>query len=66
MQLKMKVGLSGPELSLSPGDVHDFEDEAEAQRLIDAGIAEAIDPLDHDEDGHKGGSKPKSQRKPKA
>jgi len=28
MLLKMKTGLAGPDLSLSPGDEHDFEDEA--------------------------------------
>lgn len=40
MQLKMKVGLSGPEISLAPGDVQGFDDHEEAQRLIDAGFAE--------------------------
>jgi hypothetical protein len=44
MLLKMKTSLCGPELSLAPGDEHDFTDEAEAQRLIDAGFAEpAVD-----------------------
>jgi hypothetical protein len=42
MLVKMKTGLSGPELSLSPGDEHEFDD-AEAQRLIDAGFAEPSD-----------------------
>lgn len=36
--LKMLTGLSGPELTLSPGDEHEFED-AEADRLIEAGFA---------------------------
>lgn len=39
MKLKMKVGMSGPDISLSPGDPHECED-AEALRLIEAGIAE--------------------------
>lgn len=42
MLLKMKTGLAGPDLSLAPGDKHDFADEAEAQRLIDAGFADAV------------------------
>jgi hypothetical protein len=44
MLLKMKAGLSGPELSLAPGDTHDFDDADEAQRLIDAGYAEPASP----------------------
>lgn len=40
MKLKMKTSLSGPEFTLSPGDVHPFEDADEAQRLIGAGFAE--------------------------
>lgn len=41
MKLRMLVGLSGNEYSLSPGDERDFPD-AEAGRLIDAGYAEAV------------------------
>lgn len=41
MLLKMLTGLSGPDLSLSLGDEHEF-DNAEAERLIGAGFAEAI------------------------
>lgn len=40
MELKMKTGLSGPEMSLAPGDTKTFDDAAEAQRLIDADFAE--------------------------
>ncbi|NGO63950.1 hypothetical protein G6N76_09715 [Rhizobium daejeonense] len=38
MLLKMTAGLSGPELNLAPGDEHEFDD-AEAERLIEAGFA---------------------------
>lgn len=38
MQVRMLVGLSGPAITLSPGDQHDF-DHAEAVRLIEAGFA---------------------------
>ncbi len=34
----MTVGLSGPTLTLSPGDEHDFPD-AEAKRFVAAGFA---------------------------
>lgn len=44
MQLKIITSLSGPELSLVPGDTHDFADEAEALRLIAAGFAIAAEP----------------------
>ena len=43
MRLKMTTGLSGPTLCLGPGDEHDFEDEAEAARLVEAGFAEPVD-----------------------
>ena len=39
MKLKMKIGLSGPALSLSPGDPHETDD-IEGQRLIDARFAD--------------------------
>lgn len=51
MKLKMLVGLSGPEYSLSPGDERDFPD-AEAGRLIAAGYAvdaEAEEPAVEDD-----------------
>ncbi len=38
MQLKMKTGLSGPDYCLAPDDSRTFDD-AEGQRLIDAGFA---------------------------
>jgi hypothetical protein len=38
MKLKMLVGLSGPDMSLSQGDVAEFDVE-EAARLVDAGFA---------------------------
>ena len=44
MLLKMKTSLCGPDLALARGDEHDFTDEAEAQRLIDAGYAEPASP----------------------
>lgn len=49
--LQMKTGLSGPHLSLAPGDKHPFSDtpaadggSSEAQRLIDAGFGAECDP----------------------
>lgn len=49
MNIKMLVGLSGPEYSLSPGDVRDFPAK-EAKRLIAAGFATKLsgsaDPTD--------------------
>lgn len=44
MLLKMTAGLSGPELSLSPGDQHEFEI-AEALRLVEAGFAVMVDEV---------------------
>lgn len=43
MLVRMKVGLSGPDLLLNPGDEHPFPDD-EAQRLIDADFAERAEP----------------------
>ena len=40
MKITMKTGLSGPSISLAPGDTKTFDDPKEAQRLIDAGFAE--------------------------
>lgn len=46
MKLKLLIGLSGNEYSLSPGDERDFEDD-EAERLIAAGYAlKADEPAD--------------------
>lgn len=42
MRLKMKVGLSGSEYSLSPGDEFDFEDDAEGLRHHDADHGEFV------------------------
>jgi hypothetical protein len=49
--LQMKTGLSGPRLSLAPGDKHPFSDTpaadggpSEAQRLINAGFGAECDP----------------------
>lgn len=42
MLLKMTAGLSGPEFNLAPGDEYEF-DNAEADRLIDAGFAVKAD-----------------------
>lgn len=49
--LQMATSLSGPSISLSPGDSHAFCDApsadggpSEAQRLVDAGFAIDIDP----------------------
>lgn len=42
MKIRMIAGLSGPQVSLAPGDVKDFADEKEAQRLIDAKLAELV------------------------
>ncbi|MGV6875921.1 hypothetical protein ACUSIJ_24955 [Pseudochelatococcus sp. B33] len=39
MKVRMKVGLSGPAYTLSPGDERDFPD-GEAIRLITAGYAD--------------------------
>lgn len=38
MKIKMLVGLSGPTITLSPGDEHDFPND-EAVRFIEAGFA---------------------------
>lgn len=38
MKIKMTVGLSGPTITLSPGDEHDFPQD-EALRFIAAGFA---------------------------
>ncbi|UXT48843.1 hypothetical protein FY136_06145 [Agrobacterium tumefaciens] len=46
MKVKLLVGLSGNEYSLSPGDERDFEAD-EAERLIAAGYAVKVDgPVD--------------------
>ncbi|TBC36415.1 hypothetical protein ELH33_15420 [Rhizobium ruizarguesonis] len=45
MLLKMTAGLSGPEFNLAPGDEHEFDD-AEAERLVDAGFAVKADADD--------------------
>lgn len=42
MEVKLLVGLSGNEYSLSPGDHHEFEAD-EADRLIAAGYAVKVD-----------------------
>lgn len=49
--LKMETGISGPDICLSRGDKHPFNDvpapdggPSEAQRLIDAGFAVETDP----------------------
>lgn len=42
MQMKMQTSLSGPDLSLSPRDIHDFDDD-EALRLEAAGFAKPTD-----------------------
>lgn len=46
MKIKMTAGLSGPTMSLAPGDTKFFEDTDEAQRLIDAGFAIAAPAVD--------------------
>lgn len=43
MLLKMKTSMCGPDLALARDDEHEFGSE-EAQRLIDAGYAEAAKP----------------------
>lgn len=43
MKITMLTGLSGQHYSLSPRDVVEHPDAAEAQRLIDAGYAEEAD-----------------------
>lgn len=42
MQIRMLVGIAGADFALSPGDVTDRFDAAEAQRFIEAGYAEAV------------------------
>lgn len=42
MKIKMLQGLAGANFSLAPGDTPDNFSEKEAQRLIDAGLAEAF------------------------
>lgn len=41
MEIKMLIGLAGPEYALSPGDIREFP-EAEAARLIQAGYATPV------------------------
>lgn len=41
MRIRMLVGISGPALTLEPGDRHDFPQD-EALRLIAAGIAAPV------------------------
>lgn len=42
MKIKILQGLAGANFSLAPGDTPDHFSEKEAQRLIDAGLAEAF------------------------
>jgi hypothetical protein len=42
MKVKLKTSLSGPDISLASGDIHEC-DEAEAGRLIEAGYAVPYD-----------------------
>lgn len=44
MLLKMKTSLAGPNISLHAGDLHEFADDAEALRLIEAGFAISAEP----------------------
>jgi hypothetical protein len=41
MKIRMLTGLSGPDISLAPGDLHECV-AAEAKRLIAAGFAEGV------------------------
>ena len=43
MKLKMLTGLGGPKINLTRGDEHEFDD-AEALRMVDAGLAIPTDP----------------------
>ena len=45
MLLKMKTSLAGPNISLHAGDLHEFADDAEALRLIEAGFAISAEPV---------------------
>jgi hypothetical protein len=45
MRIKFNESLSGPNGVHMPGDEVDWSDNAEAKRLIDAGIASAITPV---------------------
>lgn len=72
MIIRMITGIAGADFALSPGDVTDRFDDADAVRLIQAGFAlpvsdrtieravkavpETRDVLDHDGDGKSGGS----------
>lgn len=42
MQIRVLTPLAGTEFSLSPGDITDRFDEADAKRLIAAGYAEPV------------------------
>lgn len=44
MRLRMLTGLSGPEITLGPGDEHDFPTE-EAMRLVAAEYAVPVSPV---------------------
>lgn len=43
MRIRFLQALSGPETQCDVGSAHDWPDEEEAQRFIDAGIAEQPD-----------------------
>ena len=44
MKIKFLVSIGGSEGVFAPGDVTDWKDSKDAQRLIDAGFAEKVAP----------------------
>lgn len=48
MTIKLLAGFAGTDFSVSPGDITDRFSEAEQGRMIEAGLAEAVEPEDDD------------------
>ena len=45
MTIKMLAGFAGSDFSVSPGDITDRFSEGEEGRMIEAGFAEAVEPV---------------------
>lgn len=56
--VRVHINAYGDKPEKGEGDPYDHPDPAQ---LIADGLVEAVDPLDHDENGKKGGSKPKAR-----
>ncbi len=45
MKIRMLIGLAGKDFSLAPNEVTERFPEAEAQRMIDHGVAVSVEPM---------------------